>query len=300
MSRRRSISTDISTDPKLAEVAEEYGPLPLLLYTWAIPHASDFGQITTDPTQFRLLVCPALPVKSSEVACAIQQLVAAGLWRREGKEGREYLQFPEDAWFRHQSYINASKRPNAAKSHAPAEQQQETPRNAAKQQGTPQKAVSPSPTPSLTPSPSPTPPPTEGAAHEMSEAEMIAAEIQAEAEIAAQEAKDAPEEKQATPSPKPKRIIFDRPTEPECLEYFILKSHPEYSERFWNYWESVGWKRAGKLMVDWQAAARQWIAEEKSRGTPSGTRSLAVGSNKPGGMTIEDRKNETLAALRAG
>ena len=131
MSRRRSISTDISTDPKLAEVAEEYGPLPLLLYTWAIPHASDFGQITTDPTQFRLLVCPALPVKSSEVACAIQQLVAAGLWRREGKEGREYLQFPEDAWFRHQSYINASKRPNAAKSHAPAEQQQETPRNAA-------------------------------------------------------------------------------------------------------------------------------------------------------------------------
>ena len=134
----------------------------------------------------------------------------------------------------------------------------------------------------------------------MSEAEMKKAETQAEKEVAAKEGKGASEDSGAKDLPKPKRIIFDRPTEPECLEYFILKSHPEYSERFWNYWESVGWKRAGKLMVDWQAAARQWIAEEKSRGTPSGTRSLAVGSNKPGGMTIEDRKNETLAALRAG
>ena len=114
------------------------------------------------------------------------------------------------------------------------------------------------------------------------------------------ESSDSSENNRANSQPKPKRIVFTKPTEPECLEYFILKSHPEYSERFWNYWESVGWKRAGKLMVDWQAAARQWIAEEKSRGTPSGTRSLAVGSNKPGGMTIEDRKNETLAALRAG
>ena len=98
MSRRRSISTDISTDPKLAAIAEEYGTLPLLLYTWAIPHATDFGQITSNPTQFRLLVCPALPIKSAEVTCAIQQLVAAGLWRREGEEGHEYLQFPEDEW----------------------------------------------------------------------------------------------------------------------------------------------------------------------------------------------------------
>ena len=146
MSRRRSISTDISTDPKLARVAEEFGALPLLLYTWAIPHASDMGQITSDPLQFRLLVCPALPIKSSDVQQAIDQLITAGMWRLAGEEGHLYLQFPEEAWFRHQSYINASKRPK----------QQGVAENAKKRQETPEKGVTPSPSPSLTPTPTPT------------------------------------------------------------------------------------------------------------------------------------------------
>ena len=141
-------------------------------------------------------------------------------------------------------------------------------------------------------------PPTEGAAQKTV---LPVKSIEPVEETAAvSDSSDLPEDNRANSQPKPKRTMFIRPSEPECLEYFILKSHPEHSERFWNYWESVGWKRSGKLMVDWQAAARQWIAEEKTRGASSGSNNLVIRTNKPGGMTIEDRKNETLAALRAG
>ena len=71
--------------------------------------------------------------------------------------------------------------------------------------------------------------------------------------------------RKVTTVPKPSRKVFQRPTEAECLEYFTLKSRPEFSVKFWNYWESIGWKRKGQSMTDWQAAARNWIAEECER-----------------------------------
>ena len=38
MARRRYISTNISTDPKVNILAEKYGDFAALLYTWMIPH----------------------------------------------------------------------------------------------------------------------------------------------------------------------------------------------------------------------------------------------------------------------
>lgn len=98
MSRKRSISTDISVDPKLADLGVKRGTLALLLYTWAIPHADDYGRITANPTQFRLTVCPAMPITAEEVAAEIEQIAAFGLWEVHGEKGQEYIQFPEAAW----------------------------------------------------------------------------------------------------------------------------------------------------------------------------------------------------------
>ena len=120
MSRHRSISTDISTDTQVAELAE-HGPLPLLLYTWAIPHADDWGRMTGDPRQFKLLVCPGLDVTAKDVEQALTRITEAGLWLRYEVAGKWYIAFPPSSWFKHQNYIPKSKR-QADKSAYPAPQ----------------------------------------------------------------------------------------------------------------------------------------------------------------------------------
>ena len=97
---------------------------------------------------------------------------------------------------------------------------------------------------------------------------------------------------------KAKQKTFQLPKEEECNDYFVLKGKPDLSERFWNYWESVGWKRAGKPMVNWQAAARQWIAEEKAKGSGS-TRADSPSNVSPSrnGLSPEQRAARNLAAL---
>ncbi len=120
MSRHRSISTDISTDTQVAELAE-HGPLPLLLYTWAIPHADDWGRMTGDPRQFKLLVCPGLEVTAKDVEQAVTLIAEVGLWLRYEVAGKWYIAFTPSSWFKHQNYIPKSKR-QADRSAYPAPQ----------------------------------------------------------------------------------------------------------------------------------------------------------------------------------
>ena len=109
MSRHRSISTDIGTDSRVAELAE-HGPLPLLLFTWAIPHADDWGRMTGDPRQFKLLVCPGLEVTAKDVEQALTHIAEVGLWLRYEAAGKWYIAFAPSSWFRHQNYIPREKR----------------------------------------------------------------------------------------------------------------------------------------------------------------------------------------------
>lgn len=110
MARKRSLSTEISYDSKVEDLAHEHGYLPCLLYTWAIPHADDHGRLTADPRDFRLLVCPNLPTRAKDVEEAIGQIVASGLWSIVEHEGKQYIQFPVKSWFKYQSYIGTGKR----------------------------------------------------------------------------------------------------------------------------------------------------------------------------------------------
>lgn len=169
MSRRRSISTDMGTDPRIAELAE-HGALPVLLYTWAIPHADDWGRLTGDPRQFRLLVCPGFDITASEVDVALTQIAEVGLWLRYVAGGRTYIAFPPTAWFKYQNYVGRDKRKkdassipapsdpayrvtldNAKQDDTSSAPQRESPRNTENHRESPQNTVSPSP--SLSPSP---------------------------------------------------------------------------------------------------------------------------------------------------
>lgn len=163
MSRKRHLSSDTSTDPRIADLAQ-FGVLPALLYTWAIPHADDWGRLTGDARQFRMLVCPALDVTAQQVDEALEQIAGVGLWERYEAGGRKVIAFPKEAWFRHQSYIAKAKReedrsqfpppPSEGRKAAPTtEEHRSSPTNTDEHRTTPQNPASPSPSPSPTPSP---------------------------------------------------------------------------------------------------------------------------------------------------
>ena len=154
MARRRYISTEISTDADVAALAAHGGTLPVLLYTWAIPHADDWGRLTGDAVQFRLSVCPGLDVTVAQVDAALDQIAAAGLWQRYTSGGKRCIAFPREAFNRHQSYIPKEKREQEGQggSAFPPPEESETPQNAEERRETPQNPVSPSPSPSPSPS----------------------------------------------------------------------------------------------------------------------------------------------------
>ncbi len=133
MSRKRYISTEISTDNKISELAE-CGLLAPLLFTWAIPHMDDWGRITGNAREFKLLVCPGLDVTNRDVEDAINHIVNAKLWIRYEHEGKQCISvMNQDNWFKHQSYIGKDKRLDDSKSSFPtprnAEEHRELPKN---------------------------------------------------------------------------------------------------------------------------------------------------------------------------
>ena len=55
--------------------------------------------------------------------------------------------------------------------------------------------------------------------------------------------------------------VFLNPTNENVKSYFLQQNFPELeANKFFNYFSSVGWLVGGKItMVDWQAAAQNWI-----------------------------------------
>lgn len=93
MSRRRYVSTNISTDAKVNRLISEHGPYAGLLYTWMVPHAEDDGSLTADPEEILYTVMPGQQrqVSSEQVAEYISAMVELGLLEPDG----ERLRFPE-------------------------------------------------------------------------------------------------------------------------------------------------------------------------------------------------------------
>jgi len=114
MSRRRYISTDISTDDRVAQLSV-FGQL---LYILMIPHAGDDGGITAKPVELRALVVPNLTRrKPSHVMEATAEMVRLELLEECAEEQRFY--FPPDAFYKYQRYITANRRKSAQNSANP-------------------------------------------------------------------------------------------------------------------------------------------------------------------------------------
>ncbi len=94
MSRRRYISTEISSDPKIYKLIKRGGFFAGMLYTWMIPHADDDATLPCDIEELILKVIPGLrDISVEEVESALTIMTDLGLiiWNKE----REELRFPE-------------------------------------------------------------------------------------------------------------------------------------------------------------------------------------------------------------
>ena len=254
MSRKREISTDISQDARIADLSA-FGHNAVAIYLMAIPQADDWGRLPGNPREFRMLVCPGFDETIADVDAVLSRIAELGLWDRYEVDGRQYIAFPPQTWFKRQSYINISKRFADTGSRFPANQQyraySETllPENSKEQQGTAENSASPSlsPSPSVTPSVSPTP----------------SVETPEESECSA----DAPTPDPEMDPPISKRFV--RPTEREFAEFFKANgSTGKEAKVSWDYYQSNGWRVGKNPMRDWQAAARRWIAGCTVRGSP--------------------------------
>lgn len=135
MSRRRYVSTDISTDKVVNQLAVKHGDFAALFYTWLIPHAEDNATFPADPEELLMKVCPGRRDKEiADVEAAIAAMLSLGLVERCADPRR--LRFPKSSFYKHQSYITEARRgaPEAAPDAAPSEssaQSSEDQRNSA-------------------------------------------------------------------------------------------------------------------------------------------------------------------------
>ena len=105
MSRRRYISTEISTDRHLRQVSDA----ACLFYTWMIPHVNDDATITGDPDELAAIVVPNRKGWGSQkVLHILTELESVGLVNVV--DGTLYV--PIHSFYKYQSSIPEHKRRN--------------------------------------------------------------------------------------------------------------------------------------------------------------------------------------------
>ena len=87
------------------------------------------------------------------------------------------------------------------------------------------------------------------------------------------------------------RVLVSPPDIVAVQNYFLeLKSSEIEAEKFYNYFQSNGWKVGGKAtMQDWQAAARNWLLNAPAFVKPQ--KALAAEQPTPGHLNATGAKN---------
>ena len=71
------------------------------------------------------------------------------------------------------------------------------------------------------------------------------------------------EEPKPETNSKPKTEKFIAPSLNECIEYFEEQKKTQYeAESFFNYYESINWKRGKNKITKWKLAAAGWIKRD--------------------------------------
>lgn len=112
MSRKLYVSTDISIDEALAEIADE-DPVSALLWPWVLVHLDDWGRSSASARRLKAAVAPMMTTVTVDVICgALERYAAHGLIALYEVDGQEYLAVNPEKWWRYQTHIHKSKRDN--------------------------------------------------------------------------------------------------------------------------------------------------------------------------------------------
>ena len=157
MARKRFVTSEISTDRKIAKLAEK-NPTAAALWPWFITAFDDWGRMNADPIEVKLTVFPAFPYTSDDIETFIKLYHEFGLAYHYEVDGKPYLAVNPDTWLKYQTYIRKDK---LAKQKSKIPEPKDAPWlakndtvddlatiNVAKQQSATENVLSPSPSPS--------------------------------------------------------------------------------------------------------------------------------------------------------
>ena len=104
MARKRCITSEISTDRKIAKLAEK-NPTAAALWPWFIPGFDDWGRMSADPIEGKLTIFPAFPYTSDEIEEFIKLYHEFEIAYFYEVDKKPYLAVTPETWLKYQTYI---------------------------------------------------------------------------------------------------------------------------------------------------------------------------------------------------
>lgn len=101
MAERRMISKSISVSERVNKLQDTFH---MLLFTWMVPHADDFGRLFGSPMKVKALVVPMLDKTLKDVEEALSSLQRAGLIKWYEVDGDQFIQI--DKFDKHQTGLH--------------------------------------------------------------------------------------------------------------------------------------------------------------------------------------------------
>ena len=108
MARKRFVTSEISTDRKIAKLAEK-NPVAAALWPWFITALDDWGRMNADPIEVKLAIFPAFPYTSDEIEEFIRLYHEFEIAYFYEVEGKYYLAVNPETWLKYQTYIRKDK-----------------------------------------------------------------------------------------------------------------------------------------------------------------------------------------------
>ncbi len=110
MARKVFVSSDMSIDERLIEVAEA-NPTAALLWPWLLTTFDDWGRAEANARRLKAQVFPAISSLTSEtIEDALAMFQAVGLIRLYEMDRKRYMAIPQDKWYKYQTHMNRKDR----------------------------------------------------------------------------------------------------------------------------------------------------------------------------------------------
>lgn len=114
MSHKRSISSEMCTDERLAEVASEM-PLAAVLWPWILLLLDDWGRAEFRPMKAKLALFPGCQLVSADILeQSIDTFTKHGLLAKYEVDGKTFIALHPRKWIKFQTYLVGTKRANHA------------------------------------------------------------------------------------------------------------------------------------------------------------------------------------------